>query len=198
MPHLIQKLFRELFQGRLKALLALSIALGAWPPASAAEALAATAELAPLMAKDVPTKVAQAKVTIVNLWATWCAPCKEEMPELIGYQKANASKGVQLLLVSGDSPGDFKEAAQFLEKLGADFPTYRLSEAPDEFMKILGEPQWPAIVPTTMIYDQKAKRIGYWAKRVPMKELQAIVNKTLGGKSSFSPTLATPKKMGSH
>jgi thiol-disulfide isomerase/thioredoxin len=161
-------------------------------------ASAASAELTPLTAKEVVAKAANAKITIVNLWATWCAPCKEEMPELIRYYKSHATNGAQLLLVSGDSPSEFKEAAEFLAKLGADFPVYRLSEAPDAFMKNLGEPNWPAIVPTTLIYDQKAKRIGYWAKRVPMKELETIAAKALAKPSSGGASLATPSKKSSH
>lgn len=37
------------------------------------------------------------KVVLINLWATWCAPCRAEMPELIRLQKENESRGLQIL-----------------------------------------------------------------------------------------------------
>lgn len=141
------------------------------------------------------------KVTVLNLWATWCGPCKDEMPELVSFRKTYAPKGVELLLVSGDSAEDLKEAAAFLTAQGVNFPAYRLTEAPDEFMKPL-LPDWSATVPTTLIFDAKGKRIAAWVGRVSRKSLESAVDKALnelapGLASEHAPGLATTGKIGS-
>lgn len=115
--------------------------------------------------------------TIVNLWATWCAPCKEEMPELIALRKKLASKGTQLILISADSPESEKEARSFLSEMNVDFTTYRLSESPDAFMKPFLN-HWPAVLPTTLAFDKNGKRIGYWMGRISIKDLEKRLNNT--------------------
>lgn len=141
---------------------------------------AANTGLVPLTAAELNAKIksADAKVTIVNLWATWCAPCKEEMPELVDLQKRFGPKGAELVLVSGDSKDDLKKAEAFLEQTGVKFQSYHLAEAPDQFMKEF-EANWPAVVPTTMAFDMNGRRIGYWIGRVPVKELEAKVEGAL-------------------
>lgn len=147
--------------------------------------------LAPLTATELSSKIKNsgAKLTIVNLWATWCAPCKEEMPELVELQSRFAAQGTELVLVSADSKDDLKEAAAFLTRTGVKFQAYRLAEAPDRFMKEF-EAHWSAVVPTTMVFDSKRQRLGYWVGRVPIKELEKRIENALA-------RLASQRKIGS-
>ena len=130
-----------------------------------------------------------AKATIVNLWATWCEPCKDEMPELLALQKRFASAGAQMILISADGPDDQKQAASFLEKVGIDFAVYKLDQDPQAFMKSFVE-NWTATLPTTLLFDQKGRRLGYWVGRVKLKELEARLSRAL-------PRLDSPSKIGS-
>jgi thiol-disulfide isomerase/thioredoxin len=54
------------------------------------------------------------KVVVMNLWATWCGPCKEEMPTLAKLQAAYAGKPVEVVEISIDSPEDAAKAKQFI------------------------------------------------------------------------------------
>src|SRR3989442_14139175 len=44
----------------------------------------------------------RARVTVLNVWATWCMPCRQEFPELLEASRAHAGDGVRLVLVSTD------------------------------------------------------------------------------------------------
>jgi len=50
------------------------------------------------------------KVLVVNLWATWCVPCRTEMPTLAALQKAYEGKDVMVIAVNSDVPADLEKA----------------------------------------------------------------------------------------
>lgn len=58
-------------------------------------------------------------VTLVNFWATWCAPCREEMPMLVDLHRAYAGFGFQVVGVAMD---DVQQARDFATGLGVDYP----------------------------------------------------------------------------
>jgi len=87
------------------------------PAAPAAEAPAAVEALLAQSLTDSqgqPQALAQwrHKPLIVNFWATWCAPCVEEMPELDALQKEIAPQGMQILGIGIDSPTKIAEFAR--------------------------------------------------------------------------------------
>jgi thiol-disulfide isomerase/thioredoxin len=146
---------------------------------------AATADLMPLTAKTLkellPSQKSQAagkRVTVVNLWATWCAPCEKEMPQLIEFAKKNAPRGVRLILVTADEPEDRKKAADFLTKLGADFPIYFLAESPDKFMSPFIK-NWSSVVPTTVLFNRRGEKSFSWVSEIKFKDLQDRVDSLL-------------------
>ena len=65
-----------------------------------------------------------AAAVLVNVWATWCSPCREEFPDLLHVARELAPKGLRLVLVSVDFPGTEAETRSFLTSQGVDFPTF--------------------------------------------------------------------------
>ena len=95
-----------------------------------------------------------AKVTVVNLWATWCGPCVRELPELEKLREDYADKGVQvvgiLLETSASAIGDAKS---ILENAGADYPVL----LPASEMGSLIDVQY---IPTTYFVDSQGRVLG--------------------------------------
>lgn len=142
------------------------------------------------------------QAVVVNVWAHWCAPCKEELPELLQFAKDWAPKGVRVLLVSADSPEDRPKAREILSNIElADFKltpaSYVLSEAPEVFMKAF-EPRWSAVLPATFFFNRDGKQVSFRVGQIKRQELESRVKPLLKSiaKPTFDPTaLATPGKM---
>lgn len=134
------------------------------PVALALACLTGAATGAPLPAllpgkpADIQAAVRQpgARVVLVNVWATWCLPCREEMPALLKLRRAYADRGLRLVLVSGDFSNEAGQAAAFLHDLGVDFPTYIKAGGDMEFIDAF-DPKWSGALPATFIYDSAGR-----------------------------------------
>ena len=61
------------------------------------------------------------KVVLLNFWATWCPPCRAEMPDLIKMQREYQSKGLQVIGITYP-PQEIEEVRQFIRELGVNYP----------------------------------------------------------------------------
>lgn len=131
-------------------------------------------------AQGRPMKIAdlKGKVVVMNIWATWCAPCKIEMPTLAKLAAAYEGKDVEVVAVSIDSIDDAQKAAFFIGQ-NAPLKFYHDREMKMPFVL---KPVAPG-APTTVIYGRDGLEIGRvggeadWAS----PEVRAIVDKALAG-----------------
>ncbi len=65
------------------------------------------------------------KVLMINIWATWCVPCRVEMPSIERLQQAYADKGLRVVAVSVDDPGTDAEIRSFVKQYGLTFEVLR-------------------------------------------------------------------------
>jgi thiol-disulfide isomerase/thioredoxin len=104
--------------------------------------------------RDVSVASFQGRIVVINLWATWCAPCIRELPSLSALKKAVTEDGVVVLAVSQDAGGN-KIVPPFLKKLKLqDLPA--LFDNEQSFTKHLRVP----VLPTTLIVDKEGREIG--------------------------------------
>lgn len=142
---------------------------------------AAPTKLAPLSETTLPTTVAthKGKVVLVNFWATWCEPCREEMPALAKLQASLAAKGLVLLTVSADEPEDEKATIAFLTKSGIQAPAYlKQAKNDDKFINAI-DPKWSGALPALVLYDKTGKKTKVWIGETDLKTVRATIEKLL-------------------
>lgn len=84
-----------------------------------------------------PAKLAQwqGKRLLVNFWATWCAPCREEMPLLNRMRSQYAANGIEFVGIAVDSP---EPVRKFVQQLGIDYPIVTGGAEALEVIRLLG------------------------------------------------------------
>ena len=91
------------------------------------------------------------EVTILNFWATWCTPCREEFPLLIAYDAEHEADGVEVRFVATDEATELPEVRAFLGEQGLDEVSYFSpgnDTMPAQFNPMLGFG-----LPTTLVLD---------------------------------------------
>lgn len=131
--------------------------------------------------KEVIQPVA-GKPRIVNFWATWCEPCREEFPDLVGIA-AEYKDRVDLITISLDDLAEIKrEVPAFLAEVKAEMPAYLLkSQNEDAAISSLNLP-WRGALPMTVLYNDKGEAAYVKAGKLVPAELRAEIDKLMPAK----------------
>jgi thiol-disulfide isomerase/thioredoxin len=119
-----------------------------------------------------------AKAVVVNVWATWCAPCIEEFPYFVNLYQHHKKEGIELVFVSADFKSELGSVRKFLATQGVDFQTYIKDEEDKVFIESF-DSEWSGALPTTIIYDGSGKRRAFLSKPLTRDELEEEVFKVL-------------------
>lgn len=151
------------------------------PPATASPAIAPAAIYATTFA-DAGTGAARAlgqfqgHVTVVNFWATWCGPCRAEMPAFERLNQRWSGRGVRFVGLS-DEPGEL--ASRFGRELGVAYPLWTGTDQVAELSRRLGNRL--GVLPHTVILDPRGtvleQRVGpYTAAELESRLASMVAN----------------------
>ena len=120
---------------------------------------------------------------LVNVWATWCLPCREEFPDLLRVAKEFEGRGLRLVLVSADFSDATSDVTKFLTEQGVDFPTLLKAGKDEAFVDGLDR-RWTGAIPATFVYDERGKLVRYWEGKADYKSLKKRVLEALDTKET--------------
>jgi thiol-disulfide isomerase/thioredoxin len=119
------------------------------------------------------------QVVLVNFWATWCAPCRKEMPLLVEMEKKLRAKGLRMVTVSADEVEDKAQALEFLTEHSVAAPVYLKNvEDDDAFIESIS-PDWSGALPALFLYGRDGKLAKSWVGETEMAELEAAIRELL-------------------
>ena len=93
------------------------------------------------------------RALVFHAWATWCAPCIEEFPDIVRLMNAFDDRGVRFVLVSADFGRDRKKVEQFLARQGVTRRTYLYAGRDTGLIEALDD-RWSGALPATYIVDR--------------------------------------------
>lgn len=120
------------------------------------------------------------KVLLVDFWATWCVPCRAELPQLVKLQAKLKARGLEIITISADEPETVNAAPKFLKSTGADvLPAYvKRAKDDDKFIGAL-DPKWQGALPALFLYDKTGKKVQAFFGETPMEKIEAAITKLL-------------------
>jgi thiol-disulfide isomerase/thioredoxin len=126
-----------------------------------------------LQGREISSADLRGKVVLIDFWATWCQPCKQEMP---GYQKLldrYGSRGFAVVGFKFDTMMDMEDPVLFAKKIGVRYP---LAVAAEDLKQRFGGIEG---LPTTLLYDRQGilrkKVIGFEYTNVIESELKPLL-----------------------
>jgi thiol-disulfide isomerase/thioredoxin len=102
------------------------------------------------------------KALLVNFWATWCEPCRDEYPMLNELAKQYAPKGLQVVGVSMDDDGDLILMRRFLSRYKPIFPNYRKTAGAEAAFRQSVLPGWTGSMPVSVFYAKDGKQVAHF------------------------------------
>jgi thiol-disulfide isomerase/thioredoxin len=123
------------------------------------------------------------KVVVLNFWATWCAPCRDEIPLLVRIQREYGAKGgVQVIGASIDEPGDRESAEAFVRRMRINYPVWYGRTTED--MKPL---RLATAIPATAVFDRDGRPVFRIIGEVKEADLTSRLDWLLAGRTGEAP-----------
>ena len=112
------------------------------------------------------------QVIVLNFWASWCAPCRDEIPDFVALRTLYRPKGVEFVGIAIDNSAN---VAQFLQQVTVNYPTLIGEGAAHSLVRQLGNPS--GALPYTIVLDRDGKVVLSHLGRLPRATLETTLRK---------------------
>ena len=121
------------------------------------------------------------KPLVVNFWATWCEPCRDEYPMMVELAKEFKPQGVSVVGVDMDDESDMNLVRRFIARTQPPFPNYRQKPGIDLDAFYDGvNPDWKGTMPQTIFYGRDGQIAGFFLGSRPQSVFEQAFRATLG------------------
>jgi thiol-disulfide isomerase/thioredoxin len=119
------------------------------------------------------------RILLVNFWATWCEPCREEFPALVRLHNTYRGKGLSVVAISMDEPESIGAVEEFLHSQNARFGSYRHSFRDFGAFVDTVNPKWGGGIPASFLYDRRGQLVSSWLGATSYEEFEAALRPLL-------------------
>jgi thiol-disulfide isomerase/thioredoxin len=109
-------------------------------------------------------------IYVINFWATWCAPCRKELPEFEKIHRSFSDDKVKVILVSLDFPSQSEKLPEFLRSYSITAPVLLLNEPDANAWIDKVDPSWSGALPATLIYKKDHRK--FFEKQVTYEDIK--------------------------
>ncbi|HEY4951657.1 MAG TPA: TlpA disulfide reductase family protein [Candidatus Acidoferrales bacterium] len=121
------------------------------------------------------------KPLVVNFWATWCEPCRDEYPMIVELAKEFKPQGVSVIGVDMDDESDMNLVRRFIARTQPPFPNYRQKPGIDLDAFYEGvNPEWKGTMPQTIFYGRDGQILGFFLGTRPQPVFEQAFRAMLG------------------
>jgi thiol-disulfide isomerase/thioredoxin len=135
-----------------------------------------------LKGRKVRLRDYRGKVVVLNFWATWCVPCRDEMPMLVELEKEYAARGVVFIAASLDDPQTRAKIPDFLNTFNIRFPVWVGASAWD-----LDDLKMGQALPATAFLDTEGRVVARVFGQISKDEVIERLDWLLGGRTGPAP-----------
>lgn len=119
----------------------------------------------------------QGKILVVNFWAAWCDPCREEIPEFVRLQKELGEKGVQFVGIAVEPPDRLAQVIAFVREMHVNYPNLMGDFDAMALVQNAGNPT--SALPFTMVIDRQGRLLNAHLGRLEEAKLRSMISKSL-------------------
>jgi thiol-disulfide isomerase/thioredoxin len=119
------------------------------------------------------------KVVLYDFWATWCAPCRAELPQLAVLGDKLRARGLQVVTISADEKDHKAAAEKFIQMFRVEGPGYlKQADDDDRFINAI-DPKWSGALPAMFLYDKSGHKVHSFIGETDMAVLERAIQKLL-------------------
>ncbi len=122
------------------------------------------------------------KLRLINVWATWCGPCVNELPSFVSINRMYRQRDFEFITISADDPGKKDKVLKALQKLMASNTNYLFNN--DDKYKLIEavDPKWAGALPYTILVEPGGKIVYAKQGTIDPMEIKTMIveNKLIG------------------